>query len=204
VGGALIGLSSYIPTYLEGSIGATPLVAGLALAALSIGWPVAATFAGRLYLRYGFRTTALVGSFFVVVGTVVLALFGMQPSVIIVAITCFITGFGFGWANVPSLIAAQSSVGWSQRGVVTGGNMFARSIGSAVGAAIFGAVANGIIATHGGNENDPATVTLASTGVFIGIAITGVLIVLAIVSMPKTPVTASTPAPSAGADAIAG
>jgi MFS family permease len=192
VGGALIGLSSYIPTYLEGSIGATPLVAGLTLAVLSIAWPIAATFAGRLYLRVGFRTTALIGSFFVVVGTIVLALFGTQPSILIVAIACFITGFGFGWANVPSLIAAQASVGWSERGVVTGGNMFARSIGSAVGAAIFGAVANGVIAAHGGNENSPATVALASTGVFIGIAITGALIVIAIVAMPKTPVAAAT------------
>jgi EmrB/QacA subfamily drug resistance transporter len=200
VGGALIGLSSFIPTYLEGSIGTTPLVAGLALAALSIGWPVASAVAGRLYLRVGFRSTSLIGSAFVVVGTVALAVFGLQPSVLIVAIACFVTGFGFGWANVPALIAAQASVGWNQRGVVTGGNMFARSIGSAVGAAIFGAVANGVIAAHGGNENDPATVALASTGVFIGIAITGVLIVLAIVAMPKTPVAASAPAPSAIAD----
>ncbi|MEO6115892.1 MAG: MFS transporter [Pseudolysinimonas sp.] len=194
VGGALIGLSSFVPTYLEGSIGATPLVAGLALAALTLGWPVAATLAGRLYLRIGFRLTALIGTVFVVAGTIVLAAFGLQPSLIIVAVSCFAIGFGFGWSAVPTLIAAQSSVGWSERGVVTGANMFSRSIGSAVGAAIFGAVANGLIAAHGGNENDPGTVALASTGVFIGIAITAVLIVLAVLAMPKTPVVASSPA----------
>jgi EmrB/QacA subfamily drug resistance transporter len=202
VGAGLIGLSSFVPTYLEGSLGVTPLEAGLALAALTIGWPVSATFAGRLYLRVGFRLTALTGSLIVVAGTLALALFGMQPSIIIVAVACFVTGFGFGWANVPTLIAAQSSVGWGERGVVTGANMFARSIGSAVGAAIFGAVANGIIASHGGNEKDPATVALASTGVFIGIAITAGLIVLAVASMPKTPVAASAPAaPPATEDA---
>jgi MFS family permease len=194
VGAALIGLSSFVPTYLEGSIGATPLVAGLGLAALTVGWPVAATFSGRLYLRIGFRLTALIGSAFVVVGAIVLAAFGLQPSLIIVAIACFVVGFGFGWSAVPSLIAAQSSVGWGERGVVTGANMFARSIGSAVGAAIFGAIANGVIAARGGNENDPTTVALASTGVFIGIAITAVLIVLAVLAMPKTPVAASAPA----------
>ena len=200
VGAALIGLSSFVPTYLEGSIAATPLVAGLALAALTVGWPVAATFAGRLYLRIGFRLTALIGSAFVVGGAIVLAAFGLQPSLIIVAIACFVVGFGFGWSAVPSLIAAQSSVGWGERGVVTGANMFARSIGSAVGAAIFGAIANGVIAARGGNENDPATVALASTGVFIGIAITAVLIVFAVLAMPKTPVTASaSAAPSAPA-----
>jgi EmrB/QacA subfamily drug resistance transporter len=126
VGGALIGLSSFVPTYLEGSIAATPLIAGLALAALTLGWPVAATFAGRLYLRIGFRNTALIGTIFVVAGSIVLAAFGLQPSLIIVAVACFAIGFGFGWSAVPTLIAAQSSVGWGERGVVTGANMFAR------------------------------------------------------------------------------
>jgi EmrB/QacA subfamily drug resistance transporter len=209
VGAGLIGLSSFVPTYLEGSLGVPPLEAGLALAALTIGWPISATLAGRLYLRFGFRTTALIGSLIVVAGTLTLALFGTQPSIVIVAIACFVTGFGFGWSNVPTLIAAQSSVGWGERGVVTGANMFARSIGSAVGAAILGAVANGIIASHGGNEHDPNTVALASTGVFIGIAITAALIVAAVVAMPQTPVAASasgasaTPADAASDPAVA-
>ena len=34
---------------------------GFALAALTIGWPIAASTAGRLYLRIGFRNTALIG-----------------------------------------------------------------------------------------------------------------------------------------------
>jgi EmrB/QacA subfamily drug resistance transporter len=202
VGGALIGLSSFVPTYLEGSIDATPLIAGLALAALTLGWPVAATFAGRLYLRIGFRLTAVIGTAFVVAGTLALAAFGLAPSVIIVAVACFVIGFGFGWSAVPTLIAAQASVGWGERGVVTGANMFARSIGSAVGAAIFGAIANAVIAAHGGDENNPSTVAFASTGVFIGIAITAALIVLAVLAMPKTPAAASTPAAPA-ADALA-
>ncbi len=203
VGAALTGLSSFVPTYLEGSIAVTPLIAGVALAALTIGWPVAATFAGRLYLRIGFRLTAVIGSAFVVVGTVVLAAFGVAPSLAIVAVACFVVGFGFGWSAVPTMIAAQSSVGWSERGVVTGANMFSRSIGSAVGAAIFGAIANGVIAARGGGENDPVTVALASTGVFIGIAVTAVIIVLAVLAMPKTPVGASAPVPSPEADAVA-
>jgi EmrB/QacA subfamily drug resistance transporter len=190
VGGAIIGLTSFVPTYLEGSLGVTPLVAGLALAALTLGWPVAATFAGRIYLRVGFRTTSLIGAVFVVVGSVVLAVFGTQPSIVIVAVSCFLIGVGFGWSAVPTLIAAQSSVGWSERGVVTGANMFSRSIGSAVGAAIFGAVANAIIAGHGGNHNDPTTVALASTGVFVGVVVVAGLLVAALIAMPKTPVIA--------------
>jgi MFS family permease len=145
----------------------------------------------------------VIGTAFVVVGTLVLAAFGLAPSLIIVAVSCFVIGFGFGWSAVPTLIAAQASVGWGERGVVTGANMFARSIGSAVGAAIFGAIANGVIAAHGGNENDPRTVALASTGVFIGIAITAVLIVLAVLAMPKTPVASAAAPPATDAtDAV--
>jgi EmrB/QacA subfamily drug resistance transporter len=193
VGAALIGLSSFIPTYLQVSLGVTPLEAGLALAALTIGWPISATFAGRAYLRIGFRLTALVGASVVVVGSILLAAFGLTPSILFVALFCFVIGVGFGWANVSTLIAAQSSVEWNQRGVVTGANMFARSIGSAVGAAILGAVANGVIAAHGGNENDPGTVALASTAVFIGVIAIAVMLLASVIAMPKTPVAAASP-----------
>jgi hypothetical protein len=59
-----------------------------------------------------------------------------------VAVACFIIGAGLGLMSAPSLVAVQSVVGWDRRGVVTGTNMFFRSIGSAIGAAAFGAIAN--------------------------------------------------------------
>ena len=62
VGAILIGLTSYVPLYVQGVLGTSALVAGFALAALTIGWPIAASTAGRLYLRIGFRNTALIGS----------------------------------------------------------------------------------------------------------------------------------------------
>ncbi|CAN5425040.1 MDR family MFS transporter [soil metagenome] len=193
VGAALIGLSSFVPSYLQIALGVTPLMAGLALAALTIGWPVAATFAGRIYLRIGFRLTALIGSVIVLAGTILLAAFGPDPMIVVVAAFCFVIGFGFGWVNVSTLIAAQSSVQWNERGVVTGANMFARSIGSAVGAAVLGAIANGVIAAHGGNANSPATVALASTAVFIGVVVIALILLASVIAMPKTPVAASSP-----------
>ena len=47
------GLTSYVPTYAQGVLGTGPLVAGFALATLTIGWPIAAPQSGRLYLRIG-------------------------------------------------------------------------------------------------------------------------------------------------------
>ena len=51
----LIGLTSYVPTFVQGVLGTGPLVAGFALATLTIGWPITASQSSRFYLRIGFR-----------------------------------------------------------------------------------------------------------------------------------------------------
>ena len=69
VGAVMLGLTSYVPTFLVGALSTSPIVAGLALAALTIGWPISASQSGRLYLRIGFRNTALIGITVTVIGT---------------------------------------------------------------------------------------------------------------------------------------
>jgi MFS family permease len=195
VGAILIGLTSYVPTYLEGTIGVVPIVSGLAVAALTLGWPIAASLSGRFYLRIGFRNTALLGASIAIVGAASLAATSVAPSVLFVAVSCFVVGLGMGLIATPTLIAAQSSVPWNERGVVTGSNMFARSIGSAVGVAVFGAIANAIIGTTAtgggvaagaGGTHAPATIQSASTAVFVAVAIAAVLTILAGLAMPRS------------------
>ena len=184
VGVILIGLTSYVPTFLEALLGVSPLVSGLTLAALTLGWPIAATLSGRVYLRIGFRATVLIGAAIVVVATALLALTSTTPSVLSVGLCCFAIGLGMGLVASPSLIAAQSSVGWGERGVVTGANMFARSIGSAVGVAVLGAVVNarldGVEATE-----DPALFGDAVTVVLVAVVGVAVAVVLAGLWMPR-------------------
>jgi EmrB/QacA subfamily drug resistance transporter len=148
VGALLIGLSSYVPTYVQGVLGTGALVAGFALAALTVGWPLAAALSGRIYLRIGFRDTALIGGVFIVGGAVLCALLGPHTRVPEVAAACFVVGVGLGLVASPTLVAMQSVVGWEHRGLVTGTNMFSRSLGSAVGAAVFGAIANATLTHH--------------------------------------------------------
>jgi EmrB/QacA subfamily drug resistance transporter len=186
VGAMLIGLTSYVPTYLEGSIGVSPLISGLALAALTIGWPISASLSGRIYTRIGFRSTVLIGVVLAVIGSIALAFVAGTPSVAAVAIVCFVIGLGFGFINAPGIIAAQSSVPWNERGVVTGTNLFARSIGSAVGVAVFGAIANGILDQAPGGELDPEAIVAASGAVFTAVAICAVLTIVAGVLMPRS------------------
>ena len=102
----------------------------------------------------------------------------------LVAAACFVTGLGMGLVASPSLIAAQASVEWNERGVVTGTSMFARSIGSAVGVAVFGAVANAVFGTSGG-PNQPSAVVDAGAAVFLAVLVATVLTALITTLMPK-------------------
>jgi multidrug resistance protein len=185
VGAMLMGLTSYVPTYLEGSLHVRPIVAGLALAALTIGWPATAAVAGQLYLRWGFKTTAVVGTALVTIGASVLVAMAHRPNVAVVAAVCFVIGAGMGLLAVPTLIAAQSSVDWNERGVVTGNNMFARSLGSAVGVAIFGAIANSIFGPGDIRSVGTAAIQAGAGAVFIGVLIVAAATAVAVVAMPS-------------------
>jgi EmrB/QacA subfamily drug resistance transporter len=185
VGAIVVGLSAYVPLYLQGSLGVPPIVAGLALAALTLGWPIAASFSGRFYLRIGFRNTALIGLIFALLGAGSLALFAAHPSVAVVASSCFVLGLGMGLIAAPSLVAAQASVQWNERGVVTGANLFSRSIGSAVGVAIFGAIANAIVVSFGPRGRDAAAVTSSSAAVFAAVVVVVLALGLATLLMPR-------------------
>jgi EmrB/QacA subfamily drug resistance transporter len=181
VGALLLGLTSYVPNFLESVAGASPLESGLALALLTIGWPIAASNAGRLYLRLGFRPTAVIGSTVALVGALGVLATTPLASIWATGVACLVVGLGLGTVATPTLIAGQSSVGFAERGVVTGSNTFLRSVGSAVGVAVFGAVANGVLAGRSG----AAATTSASTAVFVGVVVAGALTLLAATLMPS-------------------
>jgi len=185
VGAVLIGLTSYVPTFLELTAGATPVLSGLAVAALTLGWPISASQSGRLFLRIGFRSTALIGLGVAVLGAVGLFTASFVPNVWTTAISCFVVGLGLGLVASPTLIAAQSSVPWSERGVVTGANMFLRSMGSAVGVAIFGAIANGVIARSGLGEQSPVAIQAASGAVFLAVVVAAIVTIAGGIAMPS-------------------
>lgn len=214
VGVMLTGLASFVPTYVQHGLGTSPLVAGAAIGALTIGWPIAASQCGRLYLRIGFRDTALVGCAIVLVGTSGTLLWDGGTPVWQVALTCFVIGLGMGYTSSPVVVAVQSAVGWELRGVVTSANMFGRTVGSAVGAAVLGAVANATMlaelrhppagVTGVPADLDTATDLLTRSGagpattefvraalgtamhhVFVGLLVVAVAIGLAVAAMPR-------------------
>lgn len=187
VGAILMGLTSYVPAFLEGSLGAEPIAAGLALAALTVGWPLTASLSGRFYLRLGFKKTAFIGVILVIGGAAALCVVVYQANIASVAASCFVIGAGMGLLAVPTQVAAQASVEWNERGLVTGTNMFARSLGSAVGIAIFGAIANSIFGPGDVHSLGPDVIRSGSAAVFVGVLVVGVASAVAVVAMPRTP-----------------
>jgi MFS family permease len=186
VGATLIGLTAYVPTFLTVTTDAEP---------------IAATLSGRLYLRFGFRSTTILGATILLLGLSLLTWSALSPSIWVVAGLCFVIGLGFGFASVPSLVAAQSSVDWNERGVVTGTQLFSRSIGQSIGAAAFGAVANAVILANGGDETVPATMEAAAGAVFLGGGILAVVLLIAAIAMPRVPPPATESAQQTSAEA---
>jgi len=206
VGVLTLGLSSYVPLFSQQVLGTGAVVAGLALAAMTIGWPIAATTAGRLYLSVGFRATLLIGGTIATAGALLLLTVDGQSSIYRLAAACFVMGLGMGYVASPSVVAAQTAVSWSSRGVATGANMFARSMGSAVGVAVFGAVVNSYVSNRlGSSDPDLAHVSAAVLepaihDVFVvTLVVTALLVVVATmmpsrVTEPVAPATAGTDA----------
>lgn len=141
-GMALTGLTTFLPVYVQIVLQRSPLIAGLALTTMLIGWPVGATLAARLFHRFGLRQLLLTGSVLQPVGAAFFVLLTPSSSPLVAAAGSLIMGFGMGLLSVSSLVLIQESVDASQRGSVTAANIFSRNLGSTLGATALGAVLN--------------------------------------------------------------
>jgi EmrB/QacA subfamily drug resistance transporter len=146
IGMIRIGISFQVPLFVQGVLSKDAVQAGLALAPMSIGWPLAGAFSGKLSLRYGYRTVSLIGMACCVLGISLLLTLGANSSIVIVSAFAFIVGIGLGLSATPVLVSLQSAVGWKQRGVATGSQMFMRNFGSVVGLALVGLSINHALA----------------------------------------------------------
>lgn len=141
-----IGLTTFLPTYAQGVLGVGAVVAGFILAAMSISWPLASTVSARLYLRIGFRDNALIGAALALVSALVFVALPQAAPLWAPTLGSLIMGAGLGLIATPLIVGIQSVVDWDRRGVVTSASIFARLVGQALGAAVFGSVANAALA----------------------------------------------------------
>jgi EmrB/QacA subfamily drug resistance transporter len=141
-GATIIGVTSFVPIDVQGVLGRSAIVAGFALTAVSVGWPIASTLSGRFLRAFHARGTVRIGGGLLFLGAVLLAVAPRSAGPAWIGAGSFIIGFGMGLLNTTSIILIQGSVPWQQRGSATASNVFSRMLGATLGAAILGAVLN--------------------------------------------------------------
>ncbi|MFI6940255.1 MDR family MFS transporter [Streptomyces sp. NPDC050418] len=161
LGLVMVAPTVFIPTYAQSVLQLTPTEAGFVLSAMILSWPVSAALSQHLYTRIGFRNTSLIG---VTGAALVLGAFPLLPypgSPWQPALLMLLLGAALGQVQLPLIVGVQSTVGWAERGTTTASVLFCRQIGQTLGAAVFGAIANGVIAGRLGPDTDLDTVARA-------------------------------------------
>ncbi|MCX4981358.1 MFS transporter [Streptomyces sp. NBC_00572] len=155
----------FLPTYAQSVLGLGPIAAGFVLSVMTLSWPITAAFSNRVYGRIGFRLTAVIG---ISLALALLLAFPFlpfpgepwQPALIMLLL-----GGALGLFQLPLIVGVQSTVPYEERGTTTASVLFCRQVGQSVGAAVFGAVANGVLAARlGGGDLDTLARALDAPG----------------------------------------
>ncbi|WP_046175192.1 MDR family MFS transporter [Domibacillus indicus] len=164
----LIGISTFLPTYVQGVMGKNATVAGFTLTAMSIGWPIASSLSGRLLQSIGYRTTTLIGGAALLAGGFMFTLMKPDLGPWWAAASSFVVGIGMGLTSTAFIVSIQNAVGWNERGAATASNMFMRNIGNTVGAALLGGVLNSRLSAYLKGSDDAGGLTINSVNELLG------------------------------------
>jgi EmrB/QacA subfamily drug resistance transporter len=149
-GMAIIGLTAFLPMYVQGVLNRSALVAGFTLTAMSLGWPIGATIAAKNFARVGLRPSFLIGGALLPFGAS--AMLFLQPGAppLLAGVGSLVMGLGMGFLSTSAIVIIQGSVGWEERGAATASNVFSRNLGSTFGATLLGGVLNTSLARGNG------------------------------------------------------
>jgi len=139
-GMALFGAIAFIPLLVQVTSGGSATSAGQILTPIYLMWVLASIVAARLLLRVGARASTVAGTAAVFVSFTALPWLAVGSSRAVVFADMGLMGTGLGFAMLSLLLTVQHSVLRTELGVATSLNLFARSIGGAVGVAIMGAI----------------------------------------------------------------
>ncbi|PYV04907.1 MAG: MFS transporter [Acidobacteria bacterium] len=148
IGAAMLGAISFVPLFVQGTMGGTATDAGKMLTPFLLGWVSLAVVGGRLMLKVGYRPTVLAGLVVLTASFILLSRFDATTPRWKLLTDVAAMGGGMGLVMFALLIAMQNSVDRSQLGIATSLNQFSRSIGQTVGIAVMGTVMMLSISAH--------------------------------------------------------
>jgi EmrB/QacA subfamily drug resistance transporter len=142
IGALFMCIVAFLPTYIQGVMGRSATVAGVMVASLSVSWSTGTILSGWVMVGTSYRTSGAIGALCLIAGCAILIALDLHSGLMPLAIAGVLIGIGMGFCNQTFLVAVQSSVGWSERGIATASILFNRTIGQSLGAAIGGAILN--------------------------------------------------------------
>ena len=159
IGVAMFGAIIFLPQYLQIVKGESPTASGLQTLPLMVGLLLTSIGSGRIITRTGrYKVFPVAGMLIAAIGLALMSTLDVDTSLWVAGIYMFVTGFGIGMTMQVLVLATQNAVPHDDLGVATSGATFFRSLGGAMGVAMFGA-----LLTHRLRDTIPAH--LASAGV---------------------------------------
>jgi len=149
MGVAMFGGLIYLPIYLQTVKGMTATESGLAMLPLVLGIFSTSSSSGQIMARTGrYKWMPITGA--ILVGGALFALSRLEVDTPyrMLAVTMFFFGAGLGLTMQVVVTAVQNSVERKDMGAATASVTFFRSMGGAIGTALFGAILNTRLAHH--------------------------------------------------------
>ena len=137
---AIFSLFAYVPLFIEGALGKTPMQVGVTMLALSLGWSCGSLVLGRFIDGSGRRLAAVMGGLLLVISSAAMLLFSPQTSLVVCFVVFLISGVGMGFITLSTLLLVQSDLPGVNLGVATSFHQFSRTLGGTIGVGICGGV----------------------------------------------------------------
>jgi len=139
--GTYIGITAYLPIYMELNFGLSASQSGLSLIPFMSGTVIGALIAGRFMAHSThYKRPAYIGLVFSVVGLGLIAAFKDNLGIVIIEVLMAGLSIGLGTVFPITTVSIQNAVSPHQMGTATGVMGFFRSLGGALIVALFGAV----------------------------------------------------------------
>src|SRR3954468_7751595 len=149
VGFAMFGAIVFLPLYLQTVGHASATNSGLLILPLMLGLMTTSIVSGRIITRTGrYKIFPLVGTALMAVSLFALSTMGLHTSRLNSSVYMFFLGMGMGMIVQVMVLAVQNSVEHKDMGTATGVEVFARSMGSSFGVAVYGAILNNRLAHY--------------------------------------------------------
>jgi len=149
VGVAMFGAIVYLPQYLQIVKGQSPTRSGLLTVPLMVGLMAMSISSGRIITRTGrYKAFPVVGLVVVAIGLALFSLLGVDTPLPVAGVYMLVLGAGLGMVMQVLVLAVQNAVDHRDLGTATSAATFFRSMGGALGVAVFGALLSNRLAQY--------------------------------------------------------